>query len=218
MRYPVFVAATVTLSVSLASVLTAWLIVAAKASKPVQSAALLGGLHTNTTPPIIFLGNAQEASHLRLPAHTIFMPISTREEAMRVKWLWSKPDGHVLFVQPGVSPSVLAGFLSLLTSSTQRDIVYAPSSSNLFARVTGVKGRRVKQWCAFMRENVHPAWWQSLLYPDLRILLRRASMTPASTSKCQSMVKFMGDFKVWDDQFMFGYFFSPLFPEVVPAM
>lgn len=212
MRYPVFVAATVTLSVSLASVLTAWLIVAAKTSKSPQR--LVAG-QTSYSPSgveIVFLGHPHQASSLALPASTRFMRVRSRQDAMRLKWLWSPAASAVLFVQPGVAPDVLHSFLTLCSSGVTpvHDIVYAPTRTNLFAQVDQTKQRRVKKWGAFMRENVHPAWWLSLLYPDLHILLRRATMRTAPRSKCETMMKFMGDFKLWNDQLMFGYFFSPL--------
>jgi len=221
MRYPVFVAATVALSVSLASVLTAWLIVATKGVKPrVQpKVALVGG---GARMPVIFLGSPTQGAHLPLPPTTHFIPTRTAAAVMRVKWLsaFGTGSGHVLIVQPGVHPSTLARFLSCPGGRGREDIVYMPQpATNLFAQVTGSKHRRVKQWSAFLRENVHPAWWPSLLCPDTRILLRRASpahMTPACRDKCTTMLKFMREYKLWNDTFMFGYFFSPLESAIAP--
>jgi hypothetical protein len=135
---------------------------------------------------------------------------------MRIKWLSAFGDGsgQVLIVQPGVQASTLALFLSFPGGRGTPDIVYMPqAATNLFAEVTGNKHRRVKQWSAFLRGNVHPAWWPLLLCPDPRILLRRANpahMTSACRDKCATMLKFMREYKLWNDRFMFGYFFSPL--------
>jgi hypothetical protein len=105
MRYPVFVAATVALSVSLASVLTAWLIVATKGGKArVQpEVALVGGART----PVIFLGSPTQGAHLPLPPSTQFIPTRTAGAVMRIKWLSAFGDGsgQVLIVQPGVQAS-----------------------------------------------------------------------------------------------------------------
>ena len=217
MRYPAFVAATVTLTVSLASVLTAWLIVATRRGKPrVQlPLTLTGGLHART--PVIFLGTRAQGMSLPLPPTTQFLPVSTAKDAARVKWLTFLPSvtEYACIVQPGVDPVVLSLLLSRLDEHRGKDIVYVPAATtDLFTQIhRRRKQRRMKKWSAFLRENVHPAWWYSLLFPDTRILLRRAAlmrMTPECARKCTTMVKFMRRFNLWNDQFMFGYFFSPL--------
>lgn len=71
--------------------------------------------------------------------------------------------------------------------------------------------KKLVSWAGFLRENVHPAWWLSVLVPDLSVVVHKQNARSAeAVAKCEVMLRLMHAHQLPDDRLVFGYIFSPL--------
>jgi hypothetical protein len=236
----VLLGATITLSATLVGALTACIIVAVKqrsTREPQVSPPLLGGQrvalvvnHVGDTPL-----SSKLLRRMSVPGDKYIVRVGGggpvlpgwREMQVQpsvspwvVKWLvpFVSREYTTVVVTNGDSKSLRAAqeYLRLWSTGTAptAPIVYEQPVSNnagLLQFVNKQRSRVGTEWAAFLRENVHPAWWLSLLVPDLNVVVHnRGARSREARAKCEVMLRLMHAHHLPNDRSVFGYIFSPL--------
>ncbi len=139
------------------------------------------------------------------------LQVSRRTSPLVVKWL-------LPFAMRGYNTVVVADSSTLPVVQQYMRMYHkgaAPTTALSYTQPTSslhlIQFVRQQKWAAFLRENVHPAWWLSLLVPDLSVVVHtRNAQSREARAKCEVMLRLMHSHQLHDDRLVFGYIFSPL--------